>query len=196
MSLTLTEPPAVAAPPIRAAAAALPDLPVLRLVPAPVSEPPYDDERPGALPAAPTTSLGPLALLSPPLRLVRTLPFDDEDEPRHRTPLRELPPARPVARALVQGLLEVMAGVRPVAQLQPATSVELFAQLEDLVHGRPRACGARPPTGAVRSVHVQELPDGVAEVCATVQRGERLAAIALRLEGMQGRWRCTDLVGV
>jgi hypothetical protein len=51
-------------------------------------------------------------------------------------------------------------------------------------------------TGAVRSLHVQERPEGVAEVCATVRRGPRMAAIALRLEGIGGRWCCTELAGV
>jgi hypothetical protein len=45
-------------------------------------------------------------------------------------------------------------------------------------------------------LHVQERPEGVVEVCATVQRGGRVAALALRLEGFDGRWRCTVLQGV
>jgi hypothetical protein len=48
----------------------------------------------------------------------------------------------------------------------------------------------------VRSLHVQQRPEGVAEVCATVRRGERTAAIARRLEGVGGRWCCTDLAGL
>lgn len=181
--------------------------PDLRLLPVPVCEPPYDDEvavdgRPGPA-LAPTwaTPVGPLRALPPsPLRLVPTpgadLDLDVEEPTSRRTPTRELPPARLVARALVQGLLEVLAGVRPVAQLQRATTPELFAELEAFVHGRPRGAGPRPATGAVRSVHVQDRPEGVAEVCATVQRGSRAAAIALRLEGVDGRWRCTELAGL
>jgi len=48
----------------------------------------------------------------------------------------------------------------------------------------------------VRSLHLQERPEGVVEVCATVQRGTRAGAFALRLEGLDGRWRCTELLGV
>ncbi|MCW2679085.1 MAG: hypothetical protein JWM62_486, partial [Frankiales bacterium] len=123
------------------------------------------------------------------------VPGEDEEAPA-RTPVSDLPPARPVAHALVQGLLEVLAGVRPVSQLQRGTTPELFLQLEQVVHGRPRPVGARPVTGAVRSLHVQERPEGVAEVCATVRRGPRMAAIALRLEGIGGRWCCTELAGI
>lgn len=170
-------------------------LPPLRLLPVPVSEPPYDDELP-LRPVAAAAPIGPLrALTPPPLRLVPSLPADDEDGPS-RTPVSDLPPARPVAHALVQGLLEVLAGVRPVSQLQRGTTPELFAQLEQVVHGRPRAVGARPLTGAVRSLHVQERPEGVAEVCATVRRGPRMAAVAMRLEGIAGRWTCTELAGL
>lgn len=172
-------------------------LPALRLLPVPVSEPPYDDDLAVPQPVIPAARrpLGPLCLLTPPLRLVPDL-ADDEEDVRPRTPISELPSSRPVARALVQGLLEVLAGVRPLVQLQRDTSTELYAQLEQLLRYRPRASGNRPRTGAVRSLHIQERPDGVAEVCATVHRGHRTAAIALRLEGIAGRWCCTDLVGL
>jgi hypothetical protein len=178
--------------------------PALRLLPAPVSEPPYDDEvapcartlrlvppawSPGALAPAPL----PTPARSVPLRLVP--PADDDDLPP-RTPLAELPPARPFAHALVQRLLEVLAGLRPVSQLQRDTSFELFEELERVVCSRPRSAGVRPSTRDVRSVHVQTREDGVAEVCATVRRGGRMTALALRLEGVSGAWRCTALTGV
>jgi len=66
-------------------------------------------------------------------------------------------------------------------------------QLELAVRSRPRTSGVRPGSGDVRSLHVQEREDGVAEVCATVRRGQRMAAVALRLEGLGGRWTCTEL---
>ena len=96
----------------------------------------------------------------------------------------------------MQSLIEMLSGVRPLSQLQRTTTPELFAELEQVVHARPRVTGARPGTGAVRSVHVQERPEGIAEVCATVLRAGRPAAIALRLEGIGGRWCCTELVGL
>jgi hypothetical protein len=173
-------------------------LPPLRLLPVPSSEPPYDDELP-ARPAPRRAPIGPLIALAPPaLRLVPTPGGDlsDDDEGPARTPASELPPPRPVAQALVQGLLEVLAGVRPVSQLQRGTTPELFTRLEHLVHGRPRSGGARPRTGAVRSVHVQQQADGIAEVCATVRSGPRFATVALRLEGIGGRWCCTEIIGL
>ncbi|WP_460524828.1 Rv3235 family protein, partial [Flindersiella endophytica] len=46
---------------------------------------------------------------------------------------------------------------------------------------------------AVRSVHVSEPADGVAEAAVHVQHGSRSRAIAVRIEGLDGRWRCTAL---
>lgn len=179
-------------------------LPVLRLLPAPPSEPPYDDDvvaRPAlrlvggrarvpAAPVMPTPRPLPVTL--------RLLPGGaDDDEPGPvRTPRAQLPSPRPFAHALVQRLLEVLAGLRPVAQLQGDTSVELFEELERTVQAHPQATGPRPTRRDVHSLHVQERDDGVAEVCATVRRGNRAAALALRLEGVDGGWRCTALIGV
>jgi hypothetical protein len=164
--------------------------PGLRLLPAPASEPPYDDERPGGLPLP----LRPRSFRPRPLRVVPPLNDDDWSLPS-RTPTAELPPAQPFAHALVQRLLEVLAGVRPLGQLQRHTTLEVYDALERVLTTRPRSSGPRPDGRAVRSVHVQQRPEGIADVTATVRRGDRYAAVALRLEGIQGAWRCTELVG-
>ena len=185
--------PAPGRPPLRP----VDDQPALTLLPLPVSQPPYDDE-PGdgrhlrPVPAADRrTPVGPLRALAP-LRLVPP-PVEPTPAP---PPARPEPPVRPVAHALVQGLLEVLAGLRPVAQLKRRTSIELYDELEERVHAQRRPSGRRPPTGAVQSLHVQQPAAGVAEVCATVRRGPRVAAVALRLELLDQRWCCTSLAGL
>lgn len=156
----------------------------LRLVAAPQSEPPYDDQ----LSSPPVLRLvAPLSAGPPPLRAVLPAP---------RTSTGDLPDARPFALALVQRMLEVCGGVRPVLQLQRDTTPQLYADLERNLTRRARATGARPSSRDVRSVHVQQRPDGVAEVCATVRRGDRVGALALRLEAVHGRWLCTQLQGL
>jgi hypothetical protein len=45
----------------------------------------------------------------------------------------------------------------------------------------------------IRSVRVCEPADGVAELSAVVQVGTRYRAVAARLEGLNGRWRCVRL---
>jgi hypothetical protein len=169
---------------------AVPDVerPALRLVPAPASAPPYDDE-PGTIPI--------LRLVTALVPMPEPGPFDDDAwVAAARTPTSALPAAQGFARVLLQAVLEVVAGVRPVKQLQRDTSPELYANLLETLSGRPRATGVRPDRRAVRSVHVQQRPEGIAEVCATVCSGERTLALALRLEGLDGRWKCTELLGV
>ena len=161
-------------------------LPALRLLPAPASAPPYDDEHAPA----------PVLRLVPPPSPKPAASGDDAWLASERTPSAALPSARAFAQVLVQGVLEVLAGVRSVKQLQRDTTPELYTSLAEALPGRSRSGGCRPDRRSIRSLHVQERPEGVAEVCATVQRGPRLAAVALRLEGLDGRWRCTELVGV
>jgi hypothetical protein len=162
--------------------------PVLRLVPAPASAPPYDDE-PGDRRF--------LRLVGPSTVVADPVPFDDDAWlASEHTPTAQLPEAQAFARVLVQGVLEVLAGVRPVKQLQRDTTPELYASLTERLADRPRATGARPNPRSVRSLHVQQRPEGIAEVCATVRRGARTVALALRLEGLDGHWKCTELVGV
>lgn len=184
-------------------------LPALRLLPAPPSEPPYDDELTARSPTLHLVGAGPPSLALAPalawppaatpwpgppgLRLVRDLEPDDGPA---RTSRADLPSPRPFAQALVQRLLEVLAGLRPLAQLQRDTSTELFEQLERTVLARPRPVGRRPTRRDVRSLHVQERDDAVAEVCATVRHGGRAGAVALRLEGIGGGWRCTAITGL
>jgi hypothetical protein len=45
----------------------------------------------------------------------------------------------------------------------------------------------------VTSVHVSEPADGVAEIAAVIRRGPRFHAVAARLEGIDGQWRCVQL---
>ena len=164
----------------------------LRLLPAPSSEPPYDDERPGGqpLPLRATT-----LRTAPPLHLVPPPTGPPVDPPVELPVALVSPPARPFAHALVQRLLEVLAGVRPVAQLKRDTTLDVYDDLERMVTVRPRPTGPRPDRSSIRSVHVQEQPGGVAEVVATVRRGGRYGAVAFRLQHAAGSWRCTAIEG-
>lgn len=110
-----------------------------------------------------------------------------------RTSRALLPEPKPWAGRLVQAIVEVTSGARPIGQLVRWTSTEVY----DLVRRRSRFIATSEPSkraGAiVRSIHVDEPADGIAEVCAVVQQGGRCRAIALRLEGVDGRWQCTAL---
>ena len=189
----------------------------LRRLPVPVSEPPYDDERTGpdgwatsprsrwdraSGPAVQGTlalafvlpSGVPAAPVAPPeLRLVpRPSAQDDADEVDfgpQPTGTAALPPLRRWSGQFTQAVVEVLAGDRPLSQLVRWTTSVVF---DDLA-GRIDASPSEPARGVVRSLHVSEPADGVAEIAASVRRGPRSTALALRLEGLDGRWQCTAL---
>jgi hypothetical protein len=181
--------------------------PRLRRIPAPVTDPPYDDELgpdhwdrwarppqadetlalafvlPSGVPAVPA--------VPPQLRIVRRDQTEEEDEDRDFAPQpttrSELPDPREWAGRLVQAIVEVIAGLRPPAQLVRWTSAQVYDGVAARAHTRRRG----EPRARLTSVHVCEPADGIAEVSAVVQRGARSRAVALRIEGLDGRWQCT-----
>jgi hypothetical protein len=73
------------------------------------------------------------------------------------------------------------------------TTDEVYEEISSRVLAARGSDVDGPPRGVVRSLHVSEPADGVAEVCALGRRRTRSTAVALRLEGMDGRWQCTAL---
>jgi hypothetical protein len=135
---------------------------------------------------------------SPPATVRRRANRDltDEEFGPQRTSRALLTEPRPWAGRLVQAVVEVTAGVRPLTQLVRWTTSEVYESMQRRAsHARTSARIDDLDRWAevVRSVHVSEPVDGVAEVCAIVQQGPRCRAIALRLEGIDGRWQCTAL---
>ncbi|MCZ2823818.1 MULTISPECIES: Rv3235 family protein [unclassified Modestobacter] len=103
----------------------------------------------------------------------------------------ELPDPQAVGRRLVTLTLEAFAGRRPISQLQSLVSPALFQALSG--RRRPRWCTEGTAPLLLSSVRVCEPVDGVAEISAVARRGGRAHAVAARLEGVDGRWRCTAL---
>jgi hypothetical protein len=94
-------------------------------------------------------------------------------------------------------VLEVLGRERPRQQLIRWLSPEVYAELSAHVG----AGAVRPAAGVssgrarrtVSSLHLCEPVDGVVEASAVVLGGTRARAMAIRLEGWDGRWRCTRL---
>ncbi|MEV7275824.1 Rv3235 family protein [Streptomyces sp. NPDC093111] len=86
-------------------------------------------------------------------------------------------------------LLAVLSGERPVHWMLGHTIGEAYEQLVRLAPATPlRSCGPRP---VLR--HCSARPPGpdAVEACATIATGERVRAMAFRLErGRDHRWRC------
>jgi len=189
----------------------------VRLLPVPQSQPPYDDELgdrvdaatqgalalayvlPGGLPAVPELPAQ-LRLLSDSDLAAPGVPSDAEDErlttltARRPTPGAALPEPRRWTARLAQALAEALAGHRPVQQLLPWTDDEVYATVTmRAATARRRASSAGGGRPLVRALRVSTPRDGVVEASAVVQAGHRCRALALRLEGLDGRWRCTAL---
>ena len=90
------------------------------------------------------------------------------------------------------GVIETATGRRPASQLRQHTSPTVHAGLARDAGRIDRLGSARRPA-TLHSVHITEPADAVAEVTAVLRVGDRFRALALRLEGFEGRWRCVRL---
>lgn len=170
----------------------------VRRVPTPTVAPPFDDEVADVDPAGSARSLR-----GPSGGLPGQLPFPPPSAavPRLRVVSAAaqagpdaglVPPAAWSAR-FVRVLLEALAGLRPLAQLGAWANPDVCRGVSRRVGATDR-CRDLPRTiGSLRSLHVSTPAIGVAEVCAVVETGHRIRALALRVEAAEGQWRCTDL---
>ncbi|MFT4260618.1 Rv3235 family protein [Microbacterium sp.] len=114
------------------------------------------------------------------------------------TPRAELPDPVPLLRSLTQGVLEVLAGVREVDQLARWFSEEAFRTLVTRANLSARARSARGvsparPIFEIRSIRTAEPADGAVEAVVVVAGPGRTRAVAIRLEGIDHRWRAASL---
>jgi hypothetical protein len=100
---------------------------------------------------------------------------------------------RRFAAMLVQGVVEVMSGDRPLGQLARWTTMEVYEELQWRARRATATAAVRlgRPKARVNSVHVYEPHPEAAEVCATVRWSGRTRALALRMEPHGDGWRCT-----
>ena len=117
--------------------------------------------------------------------------------PQH-TPSIALPEPEPFLRNITRGVLEVFAGVREVDQLARWLTEDAYRKLMTRANLAARARSARGvpamrPVHSLLSVHHSSPADGVVEAVVIVEGPARTRAVALRLEGMDGRWRATSL---
>ncbi len=114
------------------------------------------------------------------------------------TPASQLPDPAPLLRSLTQGVLEVLAGVREVDQLARWFSEDAFKKLGVRANLSARARSARGvaparPVFELLSIRHSAPADGVVEAVVVVAGPGRTRAVAIRLEGMDRRWRATSL---
>ena len=139
-----------------------------------------------------------LDLFSPPIEIVRpqeamlfTTPstfgetFDEDDRPVP-TSSAELPDIRQWTMAFATNYLEILAGRRQPAQLDNRCHRVIYGTLL-------AQTGRVKEIGRIRKIH-QDFPfDGLCESTITVRFGERVRALVIRAEGVNGQWLCTAL---
>lgn len=203
MTATTTAPPlttsratGTGARPFRDAAGLVRHPAPLRVLPVPETEPPVEH---GAL--------VPVFPVDPGQGVLALLPGDNDPEvdglfgPRS-TPSRELPDPTTWGRRIAQLIVEVLVGQRPSTQLVRWTSEDVYRRVRRRIRpvprpgdrGRAASASAEPRLRhVVGGVRVSEPTDGVAEVAAIIHGPHRVQALALRLEGRDGRWVVTVL---
>ena len=164
-------------------------LPGFRLQAAPNREPPFDDEHTSGrlgLPGAADQRLPFVVAEAAPSRF-RLAGRTTGSEPRDNLP----EPGR-FARRFTIAIIEAATGRRTAGQLSEYTTPGVHAGLTRDA-GRISRLGSPSRPASLHSMHVAEPADGVVEAAAIVRVGPRYRAIAFRLEGMDGRWRCVRL---
>ncbi len=125
----------------------------------------------------------------------------DSDFTFLRTRAVDLPDPEPLLINLTRSVIEVIAGARDLEQLSRWISEDVYRTLVKQASLAARARSvkrqqAMRPIVHVGSVHTQMPVDDVCEAVVMVQVGRtRARAVAIRLEGIDHRWRATS-VGV
>lgn len=160
----------------------------LRVLPLPTTEPPVVDPR---------TVRGPSVFVQGSLAVDFSGPGADpgldecEDHyfAEQPTPTALLPDPCAFAVGMVRTILEAMDGLRPPDQLARYVSPDVYATVHRRARLARRDTARRRQAARIRTVHVCQPADGVAELAVVLQHRGRVRALALRLRGLDGRWR-------
>lgn len=143
-----------------------------------------------------------LELSSPEPRRDRRYPsrLHDQHEPfGHRaTPSDALPAPEPLIENLARCVIEILAGARELTQVSRWVTEDVYRQLLKrtvLAEQRRHARGPRAPrpTFAIGTITTCQPEDGVVEAVVIIRGRARVRAVALRLEGLDRRWRATAI---
>jgi hypothetical protein len=112
------------------------------------------------------------------------------------TPTSALPDPQPLIENLTRCVIEILAGARELDQIARWLSDDVYRHLLKRVVLSSRARQAKGsaalrPTFTIGSIMVCEPRDGVVEASVVVRGRARVRAVALRLEGLDSRWRAT-----
>jgi len=133
-----------------------------------------------------------------PSKIIKTR-FDSDDFFGHQRAERsELPNPAPLLENLTRCVIEILAGARDLEQISRWVSDDVYRHLlkRVVISTRARqAKGQAPvrPSFSLGSTTVCEPRDGVVEAVVIVRGRARARAVAIRLEGLDRRWRATAI---
>jgi hypothetical protein len=110
----------------------------------------------------------------------------EPDEMPIPTSASELPNIHTWTMKFIVSVVEVWAGRRQPAQLIHWCHRVIYMELL-------KNSGSQKEIGKIKSIHQSEPLDGICENTVLVRYGERLRAVVIRFEGVDGRWLCTAL---
>jgi len=131
----------------------------------------------------------------------RELPRRRDDEElfgRQPAATSELPDPRPLLENLTRCVIEIIAGARDLEQIARWLDDAVYKMLlkRVVISAQARQVTGRPqtrPSFIIGSVTVCEPRDGVVEAVVIVRGRARARAVAIRLEGLDRRWRATAM---
>ncbi len=109
-----------------------------------------------------------------------------------------LPDPAPLLENLTRCVIEVLAGARDLEQVARWVTDDVYRHLLKRVvlstrARRARGQNATRPSFSIGSTTVCEPRDGVVEAVIIVRGRARTRAVAIRLEGLDSRWRATAI---
>lgn len=110
----------------------------------------------------------------------------------------ELPDPRPLLENLTRCVIEIIAGARDLEQIARWVDDAVYTRLLKRVVASAQArqaarCAPTRPVFTLGNVSMCEPRDGVIEAVVIVHSRARTRAVAIRLEGLDRRWRATSI---
>ena len=115
-----------------------------------------------------------------------------------KIPSLELPEPLELIRYLAPAVIEVLGGVRPVAQLGGLVTEDIYQRLKSrAAAGAQERFTSRKKPGwpnlSVGRIHREFTKENVVQSVALLTLDRRTRAVAIRLEGFHGRWIATAI---
>lgn len=125
--------------------------------------------------------------------------FDSEEFFGHQPASSSaLPAPTPLLENLTRCVIEILAGARDLEQISRWVTDDVYRHLltRVVLSARARQAKGQPPARpsfTIGSTSICEPRDGVVEAVTIVRGRARTRAVAIRLEGMDSRWRATAI---